>query len=843
MILSAGSGLSVRVKGAAWVAVLAALSLLVGLLTAFPVNASSAPVVASVSPNSGTVAGGTPITITGSGFTGATQIAVGGITATAGGAGGFTIVSDTQITWTTPVRLGTARTAGAELVTVTNATGTSTDQVFFIYRPVLGTPTSTVTVLGSLAVASQSKPVSSTSTAPFVRSGTYSAGTTQAAGTPYSYITDFYYNPSSRPAYANESDERALDGSWSFSSATVPDYLGRSALRLTSDGDCQEIPNGGVARNEVSPGVFSFCSVFGPEVSSEAFYATTTDSLSFDWSAVRDSDDYEIYAYLVRVPDLTTPLTSSDPHTVVAHSLGKNANWTTSSAPIPANGYYRFRFVNGSYDGSGGLALGSVMYIDPVISVGLTNTITFPNPGTQTVTFNANVSASSGSAVSVTSSTSSVCTVTPLSATQVTVTRVLAQSSAGTCTLTATQGAVGAYAPAAPVTVSFQFSARSTPTVTAVTPSSGSTAGGTSVTITGTGFENGATVTFGANSATSVTVVDSTTITASTPSGAAGLTDVTVTNTSTLAGTLANAYTYVVPPPAPGPAPAPPQPTPTPAPTPTQTTTPPSLDPITGGQNPNLPVGGVPLGGSVLLVNGQPAPVTVRPDAPRNATALDIEGPGFTMQLAGRTTNNRPLGLTPDGALILEQDRTAFTQGTGFQANSQVFLYLLSTPRFLGTVATDASGAFQGSVPLPMDIPAGRHTLQANGLTTDGAVRSLSLGVQVQKTSTRATVQRANTTVYFAALSPRLDATAKRSLDALVKGRKKAVTRIVVNGFVQGNDTTANDRSLSLARARAVARYLKSQGVTGAVTTRAEGVARETGAAGRKAVVTITYRR
>lgn len=213
------------------------------------------------------------------------------------------------------------------------------------------------------------------------------------------------------------------------------------------------------------------------------------------------------------------------------------------------------------------------------------------------------------------------------------------------------------------------------------------------------------------------------------------------------------------------------------------------------------------------------------------------------MRLVGRTTNDRPLGLTPDGALILEQDRTAFTQGTGFESNSQVYLYLLSTPRFLGTVATDASGAFQGSVPLPLDIPAGRHTLQANGLTPDGVVRSLSLGVQVNKVSTQTTVRRANTTVYFAALSPRLDATAKRSLDALVKGRKKAVTRIVVNGFVQGSDTTANDRSLSLARARAVARYLKAQGVAGTVVTRADGVANETGAAGRKAVVTITYRR
>ena len=245
----------------------------------------------------------------------------------------------------------------------------------------------------------------------------------------------------------------------------------------------------------------------------------------------------------------------------------------------------------------------------------------------------------------------------------------------------------------------------------------------------------------------------------------------------------------------------------------------------------------------MLLIDGQPAPVTVKPDRVTNPTGLDIEGSGFTMRLVGRSTNDRPLGLTPDGALILEQDRTAFTQGTGFASNSQVYLYLLSTPRFLGTVATDASGAFRGVVPLPLDIPAGRHALQANGLTPDGVVRSLSLGVQVNAVSTQATVRRANTKVYFGELSPVLDATARRSLNSLVEGRKKAVTRIVVNGFVQGSDTTANDEALSLARARAVAQYLESQGVTGAIVTRAKGIAPEPGAAGRKAVVTITYRR
>ena len=297
-------------------------------------------------------------------------------------------------------------------------------------------------------------------------------------------------------------------------------------------------------------------------------------------------------------------------------------------------------------------------------------------------------------------------------------------------------------------------------------------------------------------------------------------------------------------PPAPQPDPPAPEraPTPTPTPSPTPSAAPPNLDPITGVVNPNVPIGGVPLGGSVLLVDGQPGSVTVRPDAPVNPTGLEVEGPGFTMRLVGRSTNDRPLGLTPDGALILEQDRTAFTQGTGFQPNSQVYLYLLSTPRFLGTVATDANGNFSGSVPLPLDVSPGRHTLQANGLTPDSQVRSLSLGVQVNAAGVQREKTRATTTVYFSALSPRLDATAKRSLDSLIRGRTGVITRVAINGFVQASDTTANDKSLSLARAQAVARYLASQGIDSQIVARGRGVAEETGAAGRKAVVAISYR-
>lgn len=85
------------------------------------------------------------------------------------------------------------------------------------------------------------------------------------------------------------------------------------------------------------------------------------------------------------------------------------------------------------------------------------------------------------------------------------------------------------------------------PTVTAVSANSGSTAGGLTVTITGTNFVAGASVTFGGTPASAVAVVNPTTITAVTPARAAGAVTVTVTNPSFLAGSLANGFTYIAP--------------------------------------------------------------------------------------------------------------------------------------------------------------------------------------------------------------------------------------------------------------------------------------------------------
>jgi hypothetical protein len=83
------------------------------------------------------------------------------------------------------------------------------------------------------------------------------------------------------------------------------------------------------------------------------------------------------------------------------------------------------------------------------------------------------------------------------------------------------------------------------PTVTGIAPTSGSTAGGTSVVITGCGFTGATSVHFGATAAASFTINTDSQITATSPAHGAGAVDVDVTKPAgTSAHTPADVFTF-----------------------------------------------------------------------------------------------------------------------------------------------------------------------------------------------------------------------------------------------------------------------------------------------------------
>jgi hypothetical protein len=82
------------------------------------------------------------------------------------------------------------------------------------------------------------------------------------------------------------------------------------------------------------------------------------------------------------------------------------------------------------------------------------------------------------------------------------------------------------------------------PTLVRVTPNTGLTNGGETITLLGSGFEAGATVALGTNVASTVDFISSTNLTVLTPPSMAGTVDVVLTNADGQVATLTNGFTY-----------------------------------------------------------------------------------------------------------------------------------------------------------------------------------------------------------------------------------------------------------------------------------------------------------
>ena len=478
----------------------AVISLLMGitLLTAMPANAA-VPSLTSISPEIGSVTGGTALTITGTDFTGATGVTIGGVAGTS-----FSVDSDTQISVTTPARTGNDAAIGRAPVVVQHADGNSDGTDYFTYSPdwdftqtVTGSGLDKIVTLGALASRTQGNPIVRSTVAPFTVTGTDSL-----SGEAYSY-TYGKQNPGNfvgDAAYSVEGVESTLSGSDSFSSTKNESatYLSRSAVELTMNAN---------SINQTS-GVSPFGTIFGPELYTEPFYASSSQSLSFSWAAKKITDAYEVYAFLVEVSGSTIPTPSTSNHTLVLHNQGNDKEWTTAGLAVPRDGTYRLRFVNGSYDETGGLAVGNRFYVTQTLLSGLANEISFGPladfaASSPTATTTVTASATSGEEVTVASLTTSVCTVGGQShnsgtgVTSWTVTRV--NGAEDQCLLVASQGSVGLYGPASDVQASFAITTGAGeadapvyfgPVVTQAYPKTVVEGTGTQITLSGTNLES-----------------------------------------------------------------------------------------------------------------------------------------------------------------------------------------------------------------------------------------------------------------------------------------------------------------------------------------------------------------
>ena len=246
--------------------------------------------------------------------------------------------------------------------------------------------------------------------------------------------------------------------------------------------------------------------------------------------------------------------------------------------------------------------------------------------------------------------------------------------------------------------------------MTAIAPNNGTPAGGTSVTVTGTSFLPGATLSLGGTPATGLAVVSGTSITATTPAHAAGAVNVAVTNPDGQTGTLANGYTY-------------------------SSTTPnlglgvaggdSSSATVTAGQSASytLSIGGDGLGGTAMLTcTGAPAGAncTVPPSQQFNSTTPTTFNVGVTT--TARTAGAiLPAGFAPAawlsafamlGMVVLPGARAS-------KRSLRRYLRLLPLTLALFLVSCGGGGSTTSPPPGSSGTPAGNYTLSV--MATSGA--------------------------------------------------------------------------------------------------------------------------
>jgi len=119
-----------------------------------------------------------------------------------------------------------------------------------------------------------------------------------------------------------------------------------------------------------------------------------------------------------------------------------------------------------------------------------------------------------------------------------------------------------------------------------------------------------------------------------------------------------------------------------------------------------------------------------------------------TIELLGRFVV-RVLPTLPEDSVVLSdgstglrvyRNRTVSIQGEGFAKESEVEVWVNSTPVKLGTAMTDANGVFSETFTTPLGIELGEHTLTLSGNLPDGTLSKTSIGLIVVDTENAAVV-------------------------------------------------------------------------------------------------------
>jgi VCBS repeat-containing protein len=145
--------------------------------------------------------------------------------------------------------------------------------------------------------------------------------------------------------------------------------VGSQSLKITSSGS---ILDEGVPANHRARLTDGNGSYHGPYVRSEVIHIEEGEGLTLDFKAVGRNDHYEVFGTLRRVDGNGTPVSNNTPSTepnsdnilLFAQRGHDTAGFSTSAEVGLIEGDYIFEFVGGTYDYTGGLGVGSELFID-----------------------------------------------------------------------------------------------------------------------------------------------------------------------------------------------------------------------------------------------------------------------------------------------------------------------------------------------------------------------------------------------------------------------------------------------------------------------------------------------
>jgi len=536
-------------------------------LTAAPAAADTAPTVTAVSPDVGPVAGGTAVTITGTGFiVGSTTVAFGTTPAT-----DVTVTSDTTLTATAPP----------------NPTGGSVDVV--------------VTATDTVAVPSATSPDDLFAYGPPTVTG-LSPGAGPIAGGTVVTVTGTSFVPGASVSFGATAATDVTVTSATTLQATAPAGVDTGVVDVTVT-----TPGSDGGTSGTSPlDLYAYAAPTVTAIAPSTGLADTATSVTITGTDFSFGDTVDFGATPATIVAVWSPtmIVASSPTTLdggvditVANAIGTSptsvvdqfaagapavTSISPSAGPVGGGGTVTVTgdgFVLGTTVAFGGVAASGVTVVSPTSLVatappGPTGSVdlTVTDPGATPVTSATSVAdlyaygvptvtavspdtgpVTGGSAVTVTGSGfvpglavsfgSVPATGVTVNATGTSLQVIAPAEAAGSVDVTATDAA-GTSA----ITLNDLY-AYGAPVVTSVVPDAGPLTGGNYVIVAGSGFVPGMTAYFGAQESTSVTVMPGGTgFYALVPSATAGPVDITATTTQgTSATTLKDAYFYGTP--------------------------------------------------------------------------------------------------------------------------------------------------------------------------------------------------------------------------------------------------------------------------------------------------------